>query len=108
MGVQDKVSGSLRGQLLYLVGGPCRLTPARTCAACFGPTRRGYVAAGVDCSGPIAEWHLLLSPPFRHLPFHLGPGPGEPAVVVPPPLLHPRLIPVGPVRHSVSRDRVEE
>src|SRR2546421_9077011 len=40
------------------------------------------------------EWHLLLGNASRHSAFHLGPGPGQPVGVVPPPLLQPRLVPV--------------
>src|SRR5262249_16381600 len=58
--------------------------------------------------GPTHEWHLLPGKGFRHSAFHLGPGLGQPAVVVPPPLLQPRLVPVRAAPNPVGSDRVEQ
>ena len=57
--------------------------------------------------GRCDEWHLVLGNPFRHLAFHLGAGLGQPAVVVAPPLFHPRLITVGSVADPMAGDGIE-
>jgi hypothetical protein len=54
------------------------------------------------------EWHLVLGNAFRHLAFHLGTGLGQPVVVMPPPLVQPRLVPVGAVADPVGRDGIEQ
>src|SRR5262245_26596036 len=53
------------------------------------------------------EWHLLLGNAFRHLAPDLGAGPGQPVVVVPPPLLQPWLVAVRAAPDPVRGDRVE-
>ena len=40
-------------------------------------------ASSPSCRGRGDEWHLLLGNAFGHLAFHLGPGLGQPAVVIP-------------------------
>lgn len=50
--------------------------------------------------GVSGEWHLDVGNAFRHLAFDLGAGPGQPAVLMPPPLLQPRLEPFGGGRRS--------
>src|SRR5579884_212012 len=54
------------------------------------------------------EWHLPLVNPFRHLAFHLGAWLGQPAVVIAPPLLHTRLVAVGPVRDPMAGDGIRQ
>ena len=60
------------------------------------------------CFGHIAEWHLVPGNAFCHLAFHLSAGLGQPAVVIAPPLFHPRLVPVGAVADPLGGDGVEQ
>jgi hypothetical protein len=51
------------------------------------------------------EWHLVLGNAFGHLAFHLGAGPGQPAVVIPPPLLYHTMS--RPLRATLSERHPE-
>src|SRR5579875_900266 len=61
-----------------------------------------------QCVGPSDEWHLDLANALCHLAFHLGAGLGQPVVVIAPPLFQPRLVPIRPIRHTMSGDGAEE
>ena len=58
--------------------------------------------------GRCDEWHLDLDNSFGHLAFHLSAGLGQPAVVIAPPLFHPRLVPIRAVTDPVRGDGVEQ
>src|SRR5262249_23492377 len=67
----------------------------------------GPVPSGCSAGVPD-EWHLLLGDAFRHLASNLGAGPGQPVVVIPPPLLQPRLVTVRAVPDPVGGDGGEQ
>ncbi len=96
-------------------GPPAAAFPASPSAGCSrSPVRRsrprcqGLVAVlAVARVSRLDEWHLLIVTAFGHHAFQFGAGLGEPATVVLPPLLQPRLEPVGPVGDPMGGDRIE-
>src|SRR5262249_16676848 len=63
------------------------------------------------CSPPCRQWyecHFPFVTPFRLLAFHPGAWLGQPAIVIAPPLLHTRLVTVGPVRDPMAGDGIQQ